>query len=192
MIAPKTSEETVLSLGSLFRSNMNDAICPDLITAQRAIAKEQDLVEEFLNRYRDSSFRIALRILGNQDSAEDVAQEALIRAFKSWDRLSNVKRQAAWVRKTVVRCALNTVERTPRNEALSEHAPSNNCQTDAVLVQEVLNTLPSEQRVLLGLAMGEELSYREIAEALDIPMGTVASRIHAAKLAFRHAWEGTR
>ena len=171
---------------------MNDAICQDSIAAQRAIAKEQSLVEEFLNRYRDSSFRIAMRILGNADAAEDVAQEALIRAFKSWDRLSNIERQAAWVRKTVVRCALNSIERTPRHEELTEKVPGDSSGAEAVMVQAVLQSLSPDQRVLLGLAMGEELSYREIAEILDVPIGTVGSRVHAAKLAFRNAWEGSR
>lgn len=188
----KPSEETVHRLGSLFRSKMNDAICQESIAAQRAIAKEQSLVEEFLNRYRDSSFRIAMRILGNADAAEDVAQEALIRAFKSWDRLSTVERQAAWVRKTVVRCALSAIERTPQHEELTDFSGSRRDTTESVMVQAVLHTLNPDQRILLGLAMGEEMSYREIAEILDIPMGTVASRVHSAKLAFRKAWEGTR
>lgn len=169
---------------------MNDAICHETIAAQRAIAKERGLVEEFLNRYRDSSFRIAMRILGNADAAEDVAQEALIRAFKSWDRLSTIERQAAWVRKTVVRCALNAMERTPSHEELTDFSGSQGDISETVLVQEVLNSLNPDQRVLLGLAMGEELSYREIAEVLDVPIGTVASRVHTAKQAFRRAWEG--
>ncbi len=171
---------------------MNDAICRDTIASQRAIAKEQSLVDEFLNRYRDSSFRIAMRILGNPDAAEDVAQEALIRAFRSWDRLSHIERQAAWVRKTVVRCALTAIERTPQHEKLPDQVPGECSGAHAVMVQAVLNSLAPDQRVLLGLALGEELSYREIAEALDVPMGTVASRIHSAKAAFRKAWEGTQ
>lgn len=171
---------------------MNDAICQETIAAQRVIAKEQGLVDEFLNRYRDSAFRTAMRILGNADTAEDVAQEALIRAFKSWDRLSTIERQAAWVRKTVVRCALNAIERSPRHEELPDQVPSECSGAQTVMVQAVLNSLAPDQRVLLGLAVGEELSYREIAEILDVPIGTVGSRVHAAKLAFRKAWEGTR
>jgi RNA polymerase sigma-70 factor (ECF subfamily) len=170
---------------------MNDALRPEALIGSRSLAREQDLVEEFLNRYRDSSFRIAMRIVGNADAAEDVAQEALIRAFKSWDRLAGVESQAAWVRKIVVRCALNALERTPCHEPVPESAAHQSAE-ESVLVQQVLAGLPSEQRVLLGLAVGEGWSYKEIASILEIPMGTVASRVHAAKAAFRKAWEDAK
>lgn len=171
---------------------MNDALRTETLIASRSLVGEQDLVEEFLNRYRDSSFRIAMRIMGNADAAEDVAQEALIRAFKSWDRLAGVESQAAWVRKIVVRCALNALERTPRHEEMPESAAHQGDAEEAVLVQSVLENLPSEQRVLLGLAVGEGWSYKDIATILEIPVGTVGSRVHAAKMAFRKAWEGAK
>jgi len=168
---------------------MNDAVHPESLAAARAFARESDFVEEFLNRYRDTAFRIAMRIMGQVDAAEDVAQEALIRAFKSWDRLAGAESQAAWVRKIVVRCALNALERTPRHEPVPDSASASAGTEEAVLVQAVLASLPTEHRVLLSLAVGEGWSYRDIATNMDIPMGTVASRVHAAKAAFRKAWE---
>lgn len=170
---------------------MNDAVRPGALESPLAVSQELDLVGDFLNRYRDSSFRIAMRILGNSDAAEDVAQDALIRAFRSWDRLSSVEHQAAWVRRIVVRSALNSLERSPQHSELPDTV-SRASGEESVLVQAVLDSLSAEHRVLLGLALGEGLSYKEIAEALDIPMGTVASRINSAKAAFRRAWEGTR
>jgi RNA polymerase sigma factor (sigma-70 family) len=171
---------------------MNDAVRTESLDSPLVLSREQDVVAEFLNCYRDSSFRIAMRVLGNVDAAEDVAQEALIRAFKSWDRLASVDRQAAWVRKVVVRCALNALERTPRYSELPDMTPCSQDGEQSVMVQAVLDTLIPDQRLILGLSIGEGLSYQEIAEVLDIPTGTVASRLNTAKAAFRKAWEGTR
>jgi RNA polymerase sigma-70 factor, ECF subfamily len=171
---------------------MNDAVRAESLAATQALTQELDLVGEFLNRYRDSSFRIAMRMLGNVDAAEDVAQDALIRAFKSWDRLAAVEHQAAWVRKLVVRGALNALERSPRHTQIPETASKNGNTEESMMVQAVLDGLLPEHRIILGLSMAEGFSYREIADTLDIPMGTVASRINAAKAAFRKAWEGTR
>lgn len=154
----------------------------------RAECQAPDLVGDFLNRYRESSFRIAMRIVGNAETAEDVAQEALIRAFRCWDRFSAVERQAAWVRRIVVRCALNSLERLPDHSAIPEEASDANSTEGDTMVRAVLDSLMPEQRALLALSMGEGLSYAEISELLEIPIGTVGSRIHAAKAAFRRAW----
>ena len=171
---------------------MNDAVRAESLDSSQVLTRELDLVGEFLNRYRDSSFRIAMRMLGDADAAEDVAQDALIRAFKSWDRLAAVEHQAAWVRKLVVRGALNALERSPRHAQIPESASRSGNTEESMMVQAVLDELLPEHRVILGLFMGEGFSYREIAETLEIPMGTVASRINSAKSAFKKAWERAR
>ena len=60
---------------------------------------------------------------------------------------------------------------------------------ERLAVFETLRKLDPEQRALLGMALNQGLSYREIGEALDIPEGTVASRLNAAKKAFQRKWE---
>ncbi|MBN9501712.1 MAG: hypothetical protein BGO01_15425 [Armatimonadetes bacterium 55-13] len=168
---------------------MNDAFRPKSIVASRALSREVDFVEDFLNRYRDTAFRIAMRIMGSVDAAEDVAQEALIRAFKSWDRMAQADSQVAWVKRIVVRCALTALERQDRFSPIHDVEAPTPSHQETILVQSVLATLPPDQRVILSLIVGEGWSYKELAENLDIPMGTVASRVHAAKSAFRKAWE---
>lgn len=157
-----------------------------------AIAEESNLVDSFLIQYRDSSFRIALRIVSDADLAEDVVQEELIRAFKGWDQLALAERQSAWVRRIVVRCALTALQRKQDAAPLPADIPASGDLEVDLHVQHVLGLMNIEQRALLGLAIGEGLSYAEIADALDIPVGTVGSRLHHAKSAFRKAWEGAK
>jgi RNA polymerase sigma factor (sigma-70 family) len=171
---------------------MNELVRLQMQVRSSAIAEESNLAECFLNRYRDSSFRIAIRIVADSDLAEDVVQEALIRAFKSWDQLASAERQSAWVRRIVVRCALTALHRKHETCPLSDTIHVHEDLVGDIHFRNVLSRLGPEQQALLGLAIGEGLSYSEIAEALDISPGTVASRLHHAKAAFRKAWEGTR
>lgn len=171
---------------------MNELIRSRLQVCSSAIAEESNFAEQFLNRYRESSYRIAIRIVSDPDMAEDIVQEALIRAFQSWDRLALVERQSAWVRKVVVRCALNALERRRVDRPLEPDHASAPASEDDFQVVLVLAKLSYEQRAILGLALGEGFSYSEIADALEIPIGTVGSRIHHAKAAFRKAWEAAK
>jgi RNA polymerase sigma-70 factor (ECF subfamily) len=76
---------------------------------------------------------------------------------------------------------------------MADPVPENFRDTDSpvemLAVFEVLKRLTPEHRALLGMAINQGLSYREISEALDIPEGTVASRLSAAKKAFQRKWE---
>lgn len=131
------------------------------------------------------AFRVAFAILGSREAAEDVAQEALIKAAQSAVEPENV---AAWVRKIVVRTALNA--RRVKETVRLEQAPHVDCEPDeAIAVRATLARLEPEQRALLALAIGEGLSYRELAEAFGVPEGTISSRLHAAKAAFRREWD---
>jgi len=92
----------------------------------------------------------------------------------------------------VVRCALNALERRRDDRPLEPDHASAPASEDDFQVVLVLAKLSYEQRAILGLALGEGFSYSEIADALEIPIGTVGSRIHHAKAAFRKAWEAAK
>ena len=128
---------------------------------------------------------MAYAILGSREAAEDVAQEALIKAVQSNVQPDNV---SAWVRTIVVRTALNA--RRVKETTSLEHEPQVDCEPDeAIAVRATRNRLEPEQRALLALSVGEGLSYRELAEAFGVPEGTISSRLHAAKVAFRREWD---
>ena len=145
-------------------------------------------LESFLDTHRQFAFHLALQIVGNRDQAEDVAQEALIRASRSLERVCDPENERAWLRQIVVRRALTHLKQRKATSDELETASSHDPTTD-VAVRDTLTRLPAEQRVILALAIGEGLSYQEIADSLSIPVGTVGSRIHTAKAAFRKLWD---
>ena len=139
--------------------------------------------------YREFVFRCALAICGEPDGAEDVAQEVLLTLFRTRRRLAQVDNPAAWVRRITVRCATKHLQRRKASDPLPESLTAAGCSSDSIAVYEILKSLPPDQRALLGMALNQGLSYQEIAEALGIPEGTVASRLNAAKKAFQRKWE---
>lgn len=116
-----------------------------------------------------------------------MAQEVAVRALRFWQS-DDMGGFEAWVRRVAVRCAV-TMLAERRQATLEEDAFARDENLPLRLaVDAVLDRLTPEQRALLGLALGERWSYAEIAEALEIPVGTVASRLHTAKLAFKKQW----
>ena len=131
----------------------------------------------------------ALRVTGSESLAEDVTQESLARAVRALQHGLTVNKPRAWIRRIVVHVAIDAMKE--RREVLTSregHSQCSNVDQRPIQIQETLNKLIPEHQAVLALAFGEGLSHKEIAETLDIPAGTVASRIHAAKAAFRKEW----
>jgi RNA polymerase sigma-70 factor (ECF subfamily) len=160
-----------------------------------ARARQGDLpaFEEVVRRYQRRVYGVALRIVRAHDVADDVAQEAFVRAWQSLDRFDLARPFGPWVCRIAANLAVNHV-RSPRarEEGLPEgsaEAPSADPgPLGAVLdreAQQVLDRavagLPAEQRAVFVLRAVEEMSYAEIAEALSLSPGTVMSRLFRAR-----------
>ena len=150
------------------------------------VARTTAEVEALLRDARPWIYRLALAITANPEAAEDVAQEALIRAARSTDKLRSVDEPRAWLRTVVVRCAITSLKKSAVTETIASSADVD--PTESLAVRETLSRLDPTDRAILALSHFEELSYAEIGKALDIPVGTVASRLHAAREAFRKEW----
>jgi RNA polymerase sigma-70 factor (ECF subfamily) len=156
------------------------------------VRKRQARDEEFSERlitFRSTAYRLAMKIVGSADMAEDVAQAALMTAWKRRSTLADFGAFDAWLRKIVVHTAINSIKRTIPVAELQESMCTESISDETLQVAQVLSRLNAPYRVILALAIGEQLSYREIAETLGIPEGTVSSRLNAAKNAFRKVWE---
>lgn len=133
--------------------------------------------------------RLALKIVGSREEAEDVVQATLVQAWRRHGSLQDKEKLQGWLRQIVVRTSLNRLRALKRTSSLSEEQELLASDEESVLVRMTLARMKPDQRAILALAIGERLSYREIAEALDIPEGTVSSRLNSAKSTFRKLWE---
>lgn len=148
--------------------------------------------EELVRRHREAAHRVALRICLSSADAEDVAQEAFVRA---WRGLASFREDAAfstWLYRIVTNLSLNLVTRR-REQAtgdipeqfLAELDPAGRVQ-DAERLQLALGTLgalPAEQRACWVLREVEGLGYEEIAAVLDITVPAVKGRLFRARSA---------
>ena len=160
-----------------------------------ARAKGGDLpaFEEIVRRYQRRVYGVALRVVRRHDVADDVVQDAFIRAHGALASFDLERPFGPWICRIAANLAVNHV-RSPkaREEGLpeehAERAAASGNPLDGVLDQEVrdvlegaLARLSAEQRAVFVLRAMEEMSYKEIAEALGLSMGTVMSRLFRAR-----------
>lgn len=153
--------------------------------------------EEALIAHLDSLFAFALRLVGGRrEQAEDLVQEASLRAFRNYESLRSSEKIKSWLFQILVNTHINEFHRQGHeppvvdielSDALLESVsveliPTPEEQLFARLlnreVQQALDALPVEFRAVVWLSDVEELSYKEIAEIVDCPLGTVASRLY--------------
>jgi RNA polymerase sigma-70 factor (ECF subfamily) len=125
------------------------------------------------------------------DDGDDAMQEAFIAIVRSLGSLQEPAAVWGWVRRIAVREAVRTAKRRPTTIALdpSVAAPVGADVAEAVDVHATLEALAPEQRVILVLRDLEGVSEAEAAALLDVAPGTVKSRLHRARAAFRRGWE---
>jgi RNA polymerase sigma-70 factor (ECF subfamily) len=142
--------------------------------------------EELFLPHLDSAYSLARWIVGRDQDAQDVVQEAYIRALKGFPRFRG-DNPRAWLLTIVRNTAYNWIKRHRNEERLipydeqihavpMEVVPSELCQERRrKLLEEALNRLPVEFREILVRFEIERWSYKAIAAALDVPLGTVMS-----------------
>jgi len=132
--------------------------------------------------------RYLYRLTGRRDEAEDLLQETFVQALKGLDRLEAAASPKAWLFAIARHLGLNARQRRREMLPLDGQlaAPADN-EPDARLerMREAIAALPEKQRDALQLRLGEGLTYEEIAVVLDIPVGTVRSRLHTAVRSLR-------
>jgi len=149
--------------------------------------------EEVVRRYQRRVYAVALRIVRRHDVADDVTQDTFVRAHRALDSFDRSRPFGPWICRIAANLAVNHV-RSP--EAREEGLPEGHAETPSdregplqgVLdreaseqLQRAMARLSAEQRAVFVLRAVEGLSYKEIAEALDISAGTVMSRLFRAR-----------
>jgi RNA polymerase sigma-70 factor, ECF subfamily len=155
--------------------------------------------EEIVKRYERRVYGTALRIVRRHDVADDVTQEAFLRAHQKLAQFDLGRPFGPWICRIAANLAINHV-RSPENreeglpEAQAEEPSAHASPLDGVLegearrvLESALETLSPEQRAVFVLRACEDLSYKEIAETLQLSLGTVMSRLSRARERLRVA-----
>ncbi len=156
--------------------------------------------------YHARLFRIALSLCGDRDEAADLTQEALIRAFRAFDRFRLGAPVLPWLARILRNYHLDTLKsgrarhevscsRLGREEepgVAATPSPLHQVEQGQLLrwLQEELQGLSEDQRLVVVLCDAEGLSYQEAAEVLGVPVGTVRSRLSRARETLRHRLGG--
>lgn len=157
---------------------------------------EPALEREFEARLQDSSrlaFKVAFSVLRQREDAEDVAQDAFLRAYRSFASIRDRERFRAWLVRTTFRLALDWM-RGQRRRVRREDAAALEAATDAPSVEDdalrsesrarveaALARLPEKLRLVMVLVAIEQQDLASVARLLELPEGTVKSRLHRAR-----------
>ena len=175
---------------------------PDRVLVSQAQDGEREALEELAKKFRRPAYLLALQLTGRPEMEKDVAQDAMLRLFQHIDRVDIERPVRPWLYQ-IVRNRVRDLRRRARLrryeslEALREAGRPETVETrpdpaDDLARRELqarvwsaLEELSVPHKEILVLRDYQDLSYREISKVLDIPQGTVMSRLHAARRSMR-------
>ena len=157
--------------------------------------------ERLIKGQLDSLYRTALRMTKNSDDAEDLVQETCLKAYRYYDRFEEGSNLRAWLFKILTNLFINRYRKESKVPSQVEYDEAEEFQLygrmiesgavtmgqspekqlfDSMVgadIERAIDDLPEDFRIVVVMAFIEGLSYEEIAAALDVPMGTVKSRL---------------
>jgi RNA polymerase sigma-70 factor (ECF subfamily) len=197
-------------LGWLKGMTMND-----VQLLQRYAAGDEGAFQEIVHQYQDSVYAFLRRYLNNRDLVDDVFQETFLQLYASRDTFDLSKPLRPWlftIAANKAKDALRKAQRTgavpigtiSESEDMSFDEMLNALSSDtavpydeversetAARVSEVIGNMPENLREILILAYYNRFSYKQMADILSIPIGTVKSRLHTAVARFAKDWKAT-
>ncbi|MBX3385393.1 MAG: sigma-70 family RNA polymerase sigma factor [Phycisphaeraceae bacterium] len=174
--------------------------------------------EELVRRHHDDLLRFLIRLVGNRALAEDAFQEAFLQVHLSAETFDTSRRFKPWLFTIAANKGRDALRKSLRRRTLDLSAPVGGPSADSSdggartfvdlmeidvdppdraldeaersqLVQRAVDQMPPTLREILLLAYFQRLPYNQIADSLQIPLGTVKSRLHAAVAAFAKQWK---
>jgi RNA polymerase sigma-70 factor (ECF subfamily) len=168
---------------------------------RRARDGDVDAFTALVERHRDRVYAVCVRVIGNAEDAADAAQDAFLTVFRKLDQFRGDAQFTTWLHRVTVNACYDLLRKRKRQPLLRsvpdddgpvaelgppvpDHADEVAGTRDATLA---LGAVPEEFRVALVLADVEDLPYEQIARILDVPVGTVKSRVHRGRIALARA-----
>jgi len=163
----------------------------ELITAH--LAGDRRAFDRIVERYETRVWAIAIRLCADPDDARDAAQDTFVTAFRSIGSFRGDAQLSTWLHRVAVNASLDVLRRRGRNKAQPVESVPEIASGDpgpdeqairssrAAVVHAAIARLSDEHRTVVVLHDLQGLQYPEVAEALDVPVGTVKSRLHRAR-----------
>ena len=170
----------------------------DEIIVERALTGDAEAFGELVRRWERRIFALTYGMLGREDDARDATQETFLAAFRNLRGFRGEAKVSSWLHRIAVN---QCISRQRRSKVRSESALDDEQEKDAssfviplshspvrvaegrqetLAVRRAINSLPLELRQVVVMKEFEELTFREIADALDLPLSTVKSRLYTA------------
>ncbi|MGZ5292977.1 MAG: RNA polymerase sigma factor [Actinomycetota bacterium] len=171
---------------------------PDDLLLRRARDGDTAAFGELVERHQSRIYAVCLRILADPEEARDAAQDAFITAFRKLAQFRGDAAFTTWLHRIAVNACYDELRRAKRRPMLHtvtpadddrapEPGPPSADHADEVAgtldVTKALAAIPDDFRIALVLADVEDLPYDEIARVLEVPVGTVKSRVHRGRIA---------
>ena len=172
---------------------------------KQVLKGDQNAYADIVNLYQHKLYQICYRMLGNKQEAEDIAQEAFVRAYINLHSYDQKRKFSTWLYRIATNLCIDRIRKkkpdyyldaevagTDGLDMYSQIAADEKLPEDVVAQMELqeriqyeISRLPDKYRSVIVLKYIEELSLQEISEILDMPLGTVKTRIHRGREALR-------
>lgn len=180
----------------------SDKAMEDFEIIDRAVMGDEKAYAELMNKYRKSVYHTVLKMVRNIDDAEDLTIEAFAKAFKNLPKFKKDYTFSTWLFRVATNNCIDFIRRKKLETYSIDNNFSNedgdslsidikdsspNPQEEVIktqkiqIIQEIVNLLPVRYKILVKLRYFEEMSYEEIAEEVNAPLGTVKAQLHRAR-----------
>ncbi len=173
---------------------------PDLELVRRCQEGDVSAFQTLVERYQQRAVRLSYRYVKNQEDAEDIAQDAFIRVFRSIKEFRNESQFYTWFYRILVNLSLDHLRRNKqkaveyqdgvllRSQSAAEAQQKGSSPREELwkkqrrlAIAKAIDALPEDQRTTVVLREIDGLSYEEIAQVTKVPIGTVMSRLYYAR-----------
>ena len=175
-----------------------ETLSTDEIIVERALTGDAEAFGEIVRRWERRIFALTYGMLGREEDARDATQETFLAAFRNLRGFRGEAKVSSWLHRIAVNQCISRQRRSKvRSESAFEDAEETNARSfatpliysparvvegrqETAAVRRAINSLPIELRQVVVMKEFEELTFREISEALDLPLSTVKSRLYTA------------
>ena len=212
---PRSRKHMMMSPASIASAEIGVRHRTDEELLEAYVGGDRAALSDLIERYRDELLHFLIRFLGSRQAADDVFQETFLQIHLSADTFDPDRRFKPWLFTIAANKGRDYHRKHGRRQAMSlsatvgeegqgqrfvdlmeadvpgPEAPVLDAERSR-LVKDVVDSMPAHLREILLLSYFQRMSYNQIAETLEIPLGTVKSRLHTAVAAFARAWAAAR